>query len=122
MKKRLTITLVLFVFLFQSTVFAEDADVIKVEVKKTGINAYNFSVTILHKDTGWDHYANKWEIIGENNKILGVRILQHPHVNEQPFTRNLYGIEIPEHIKSVIIRAHDSAHKYGGKIISVELP
>jgi len=93
-----------------------------VDIKKEGQNTYHFSVTVFHDDTGWDHYANKWEVTDENENVLGTRILQHPHVGEQPFTRSLSGVKIPAHIRTVIIRAHDSVHKYGGKEIIVELP
>jgi hypothetical protein len=120
--KNLLIFLTLCLFFYHSTSFAGEADVIEVNVKKNNENSYNFSVTVFHKDTGWKHYANKWEIIGENGTILGTRILHHPHVNEQPFTRSLSGVEIPDYVKFVTIRAHDSVHKYGGKVITVELP
>jgi hypothetical protein len=112
----------LLVSLFHSTLLAGEADVIQVAVEKSSNNTYSFSVTILHKDAGWDHYVNKWEIIGEKGTIMGTRILHHPHVNEQPFTRSLSGIVIPDHIESVRIRAYDSIHEYGGKVITVELP
>ena len=45
-----------------------------------------------------------------------------PHVNEQPFTRSLSNVVIPVGVKTVIIRAHDSVHEYGGKVITLELP
>ncbi len=61
--------------------YAGEADVIKAEAKKIG-NSYKFDVTIQHKDTGWEHYADKFEILDEKGKVLGTRILYHPHVNE----------------------------------------
>ena len=114
--------LILFLLLWGSTSFAGEADVVEVNVNKNSKNSYSFTVAVLHKDTGWKHYANKWEVIDEEGTILGTRILHHPHVDEQPFTRSLSGVEIPDHIKTVTVRAHDSVHEYGGKIISVELP
>ena len=102
--------------------YAGEADVIKVDAKKINKNTYKFSVTVFHKDTGWKHYANKWDITGEDGTVLGTRILHHPHVNEQPFTRSLSDVVIPAGVKTVIVRAHDSVHKYGGKIITLELP
>ena len=114
--------LIICFFLSLSTSFAGEADVVKVEVTKNDKNTYTFSVTVSHKDTGWKHYSNKWEIVGEDGIVFGTRILQHPHVNEQPFTRSLSGVEIPEGIKSVTIRAHDSVHEYGGKVIIIDLP
>lgn len=105
-----------------SSSIAGKADVVDAKVHKEHSNTYNFTVTVLHQDAGWKHYANKWDVIDENETVLGTRILHHPHVNEQPFSRSLYGVEIPLHVKTVTIRAHDSVHKYGGKVIEIKLP
>ena len=49
---------------------------------------WRFDVTLLHNDEGWEHYANAWQVIDpDSGKILGERILAHPHDNEQPFSR-----------------------------------
>lgn len=48
-----------------------------------------FDVTLSHPDTGWDHYADGWRIEDASGTVLGLRVLGHPHVNEQPFTRSL---------------------------------
>jgi hypothetical protein len=105
-----------------NVVYAGEADVVDVEVKRTGENNFFFSVTVLHSDKGWDHYADKWDVVAPAGTVLGTRILHHPHVNEQPFTRSLSGVKIPETMDSVTIRAHDSVHYYGGKTVTVELP
>ena len=99
-----------------------EADVVKASAAKDGDNRYSFAVTVYHQDTGWDHYADKWDILDPDGTILGTRILHHPHVNEQPFTRGLGGVAIPSHIKTVVVRAHDSVHGYGGKTATVPLP
>lgn len=112
----------LFFFFFVSTAFADDADVIEVAITNDGENSYSFRVTVFHRDTGWNHFANKWDIVDENGTIIGTRILHHPHVGEQPFTRALDGVVIPGSIKTVTIRAHDSVHGYGGRALKVELP
>lgn len=114
--------LVWFLLLFSSASLAGEADVVEVSVNKNSSNSYSFTVAVLHKDAGWEHYADKWEVIDEEGTILGTRTLHHPHVNEQPFTRSLSGVEIPDHIKTVEVRAHDSVHEYGGKVISLKLP
>lgn len=80
-----------------------------------------FSVTVQHADTGWEHYANRWEILTVDGEILDTRVLGHPHVHEQPFTRSLTNVMIPKHITTVIIRAHDSVDGYGGKEFTLEL-
>ncbi len=121
MKKSLPLILLFLVFWAPSS-FAGEADVVEVKVSRSGNNSYNFTVTVLHKDTGWKHYANKWDIVDEKGTVLGTRVLYHPHVDEQPFSRSLSGVKIPIHIKSITVRAHDSVHEYGGKVVSVKLP
>ena len=115
------ILLTLFIVTFSSA-HAGEADVVNVEVRKRGSNLYDFSVTVQHQDSGWDHYANRWEVLDEKGGIIGTRTLHHPHVKEQPFTRVLSGVVIPIGVKTVTIRAHDSVHKYGGKHIEMSLP
>ena len=102
-------------------VWAGEVDVTDVKVRKTGDNTYRFDVTLLHADTGWDHYANKWEVVAADGTVLGSRVLAHPHVDEQPFTRSLGGVKVPAGIDQVIIRGGDSVHALGGKEMSVKL-
>jgi hypothetical protein len=116
------IILIAAILLPLNAVNAGEADVVDVEVKQTGENRFSFSVTVRHSDEGWDHYANKWDVVAPDSTLLGTRILHHPHVNEQPFTRSLSGVDIPETIETVTIRAHDSVHEYGGKTVTVEVP
>jgi hypothetical protein len=103
------------------TAFAGEADVVKVDVDVKSQGVYNFSVTVSHEDTGWEHYADRWEVVDNDGNILQTRVLHHPHVNEQPFTRSLAGVEIPDHIDKLNVRAHDSVHEYGGRVVSVDL-
>ena len=101
---------------------AGEVDVLDVKVRKTASGTYAFDVTVKHADTGWQHYANKWEVVAPDGSVLGTRVLHHPHVDEQPFTRSLSGIKIPAQVKTVTIRAFDSKHGDGGATKSVELP
>lgn len=100
---------------------AGEADVLDADVDCDGA-VCRFSVTVEHADEGWDHYADKWEILDTDGNVLGVRKLLHPHVREQPFTRALGDVEIPEGVTEVVIRAHDSVHGYGGAELTVEIP
>ena len=54
--------------------------------------------------------------------VLGTRVLLHPHENEQPFTRSLSGVEIPDGINEVLIRAHDNVDGYGATTFRLKLP
>ncbi|SDR33299.1 hypothetical protein [Pseudovibrio sp. Tun.PSC04-5.I4] len=116
------IGIILMATIFASTAYAGEADVVGVDVRKESAGTYRFDVAVKHADEGWDHYADAWEVLGADGTIIAVRVLAHPHVNEQPFTRTLSGVKIPEGIDTVTIRAKDSVHGYGGKEISVVLP
>lgn len=100
---------------------AGEVDVTDVKVRQTGADTYRFDVTLKHADTGWDHYANKWEVIAPDGSVLGTRVLAHPHVEEQPFTRSLGGVKISASIKQVTIRGGDSVHGLGGVEMTVDL-
>ncbi len=103
-------------------VMAGGADVLAVEVTRADDGTYAFAVTVRHDDTGWDHYADRWEVLGPNGKVLATRVLLHPHVDEQPFTRPLTGIAIPRSIRRVRVRAHDKVHGYGEMEQEITLP
>ena len=100
---------------------AGEANITRVTAKETSANIWSFSVSVRHKDKGWKHYADNWEVLSPEGDILATRVLAHPHVNEQPFTRSLSGVKIPEGVSEVIIRAHDSVHGYGGNRMRVNL-
>ena len=101
---------------------AGEADVIEVVASKSGDHRYEFGVTVRHADEGWEHYADGWDVLAPDRAVLGTRKLWHPHVNEQPFTRSLSGVAIPDGVKKVILRAHDSVHGHGGVESTVTLP
>jgi hypothetical protein len=118
-----SILLILTVLILAATAaWAGEADVETVEAVSAGENSYGFQVTIRHADAGWDHYADRFEIVDGGGRILGTRILYHPHVNEQPFTRNLENVLIPPGIAQATVRAHDSRHGYGGRQVTLQLP
>ena len=103
-----------------ATGYAGEADVIEVNARPTGEGLYSFNVTVRHADEGWNHYADKWDVVSPDGSVLGTRTLYHPHVDEQPFNRGLSGVKIPEGIAIVTVRAHDSVHGYGGKTVTVK--
>ena len=108
--------------LISTAAYAGEADVVEVDVKRTAEHIYFFKVTVLHADEGWDHYANKWDVVAPDGSVLGTRTLYHPHVDEQPFTRSLSDVKIPESITEVTVRAHDLVHEYGGETVKVAVP
>ena len=100
---------------------AGEADVLSVKHARAADGTYRFDVTVRHADDGWEHYADKWQVVGRDGTVLGERVLAHPHDNEQPFTRSQSGIVVPEGVSTVTIRAHDKVHGWGGAELSVEL-
>jgi len=100
---------------------AGEADVVKVTIEKLSSGEFRINTTVLHDDTGWDHYANRWDVVAPDGSVIGSRILHHPHENEQPFTRSLT-LAIPATIDTVTIRANDSVHELGGAEIDVVVP
>ena len=83
---------------------------------------WRFDVTVRHNDEGWDHYADRWEVVDPDSLAeLGVRVLAHPHDNEQPFTRSASGITIPSATTKVLIRAKCNLHGFEGQAITVDL-
>jgi hypothetical protein len=83
---------------------------------------WRFSATVAHADEGWDHYADAWRVVGPDGTVYGVRELLHPHVTEQPFTRSLSGVAIPEGVERVTVEARDSVHGWGGAAVEIVLP
>jgi hypothetical protein len=77
---------------------------------------------LAHPDTGWDHYADGWEVIDADGNQLGERPLAHPHVEEQPFTRSQSGIVIPDGVTEVYIRARDNVNGWYDDRYPVTLP
>ncbi len=101
-------------------VFAGEADIVGVNLKQNGAT-YRFNVTVRHADAGWDHYADKWEVVTPDGKVIDTRVLAHPHDNEQPFTRSLGSVRIPGGLTKVRVRAHDKVHGYGGREMEVDV-
>ncbi len=100
---------------------AGEADVLAVEIARTATGVYRFDVTVRHADSGWDHYADRWEVRDAGGAVLATRVLLHPHVAEQPFTRSLGGVRVAQGEGEVTVRAHDSVHGYGGAEVTVAI-
>ncbi len=103
-----------------SAAYGGESQVVAAKAAKTSAG-WRFDVTVRHADTGWEHYADAWRVVGPDGTVYGTRTLYHPHVEEQPFTRSLSGVDIPASVKQVIIESRDSVHGWGSKKISVSL-
>jgi hypothetical protein len=99
---------------------ADAPEVIEASAIRSGDN-WTVSVSLSHPDSGWDHYANEWDVLGPDNTVLAVRTLSHPHVEEQPFTRSLYVGDIPASIDHVMIRVKCTLDGYSPNLYRVDL-
>jgi len=114
---------------------AADADVLQVRAVQTGgsepgegATTWTFHVTVEHPDTGWEDYANGWDVVTPEDEVLKpdpgdefTRTLLHPHVDEQPFTRSQRGVVVPQGVTEVRVRAHDIVDGWGGQEVLVDL-
>ena len=104
------------------------ADVLYVRVVQSDDTTWTFAVTVQHSDTGWDNYADGWDVVTPDGSVLlpnpnipFTRRLEHPHVDEQPFTRSQGNIVVPAGVTRVQVRAHSLVGGYGGREAVVDL-
>lgn len=105
-----------------------DANVEYVRAVHNGNTSWTFHVTVRHLDTGWEDYADGWDVVLPDGTVIKpdssspfTRLLLHPHETEQPFTRSQSGIIIPDNITTVTVRAHDLVDAWGGQEVLVDL-
>jgi hypothetical protein len=106
---------------------AGNADATYVEANHNGAS-WTFYVTVEHPDTGWEDYADGWDVVLPDGTVIKpdadspfTRLLLHPHENEQPFTRSQSNIVIPDDVRFVVVRAHDLVDGWGGAVVVVDL-
>lgn len=100
---------------------ADPAQVEAVRAVQSG-GTWRFDVTLRHGDTGWEDYADGWRVVDAAGKVLGTRELLHPHVNEQPFTRSLSGVALPEGTRRVFIETSTLPEGWDAGRYEVTLP
>ncbi len=101
-------------------VLADPTEIRDVTIEKAGMD-WRVSVTLAHPDTGWDHYADGWRVETEDGAVLGTRVLHHPHVEEQPFTRSLSSVMVPDGVWTVYIRGRCSVDGWDDARVAVKV-
>ena len=101
--------------------FANEVKILNVKTSKESTGSYIFTVTLLHNDSSWTHYADSWSVLDADKKLISKRVLWHPHENEQPFTRSKNGIKIPQDTNFVYIGAHDKVHGFSKQLYKYDL-
>ncbi len=92
------------VLILTGTAWADSPQVVATSATRDADGTWTISVSIQHPDTGWDHFANGWQVLTPDGTVIGYRELTHPHVDEQPFTRSLSGVRIPGDLDTVLIQ------------------
>ncbi|MBO9433798.1 hypothetical protein J7394_06255 [Ruegeria sp. R13_0] len=105
---------------FATPVLADPPTIESVSASRNG-DTWRFDVTIRHPDTGWDDYADGWRVLDMEGAELGMRVLHHPHVDEQPFTRSLSGVSIPVGTTQVQIQARDTVGGWSDATTVIDL-
>lgn len=100
---------------------AGEVDILSADFQRNSGKLWSANVTLKHDDMGWDHYADGWRVVDGEGKVLGNRVLFHPHVKEQPFTRGLSNIEIPDGVTKVFVEAHDKVHGWSRQELEIDL-
>lgn len=107
--------------LIASPALAEAPQIEAAEALRSG-DTWRVSVTLSHPDTGWDHYADGWRVEDASGRVLATRVLVHPHVQEQPFTRSQSGIVIPEGVSVVYVRSRCLVDGWSQDRVELPLP
>ncbi|MEX2518817.1 MAG: hypothetical protein WD969_05745 [Paracoccaceae bacterium] len=100
---------------------ASEAEIVDAAASRAA-DGWRFEVTVRHDDSGWDHYADAWRIVGPDGAVYATRTLLHPHQDEQPFTRSIEGVSIPDNVSAVIIEARDNVTGWSGAVLELMLP
>lgn len=111
----------IFALLCTTPAFADAPKVEKATAQRNG-DTWRFDVTLSHPDTGWDHYADGWRVLDMDGNELGMRVLYHPHENEQPFTRSLGSVQIPAGTSQVQIQSRCNVDGWSEEIFVLTLP
>ncbi len=106
--------------LFASPAFS-DSPIIEAVTATRAADSWRFDVTLRHPDTGWDHYADGWRVLDMQCNEIGMRTLFHPHEAEQPFTRSLGNVQVPEGVRQVQVQARCNVDGWASAVQIVDL-
>ena len=95
-------------------------DVLAATAERSG-DTWTVSATLSSPYDTPERYADAWRIVGPDGTVYGVRELAHDHQNEQPFTRSLSGVEIPDSVTVVTVEGRDQLSGWGGATVDVQL-
>jgi hypothetical protein len=95
-------------------------DIVDATAEQTSLG-WTFDVTVSSPYDSADRYADAWRIVGPDGAVYGTRELAHDHAAEQPFTRTVQAVEIPDDVDVVTIEGRDQVHGWGGGTFELAL-
>jgi hypothetical protein len=105
-----------------------DAHVTNVYAREEKDGTWTFHVSVQHPDKSFSDFADGWDLVTSSGAVLKrdpaqrfTKTLRQPHIEEQPFTRTVKGLRIPEGVEVLTVRAHDSLGGFGGREVLVKL-
>ena len=99
---------------------ADPAEIVGAEARADP-SGWTVAVTLRHGDTGWEDYADGWRLVSRDGDVLATRALAHPHVDEQPFTRSLSGLDLPQG-EAVFVESSTSVTSWSGARFRLPIP
>lgn len=99
----------------------EFPDVLEAVVEPAS-GAFDVDATISSPYDTPERYADALRVRSEDGTVYGVRELTHDHASEQPFTRTLTGLDLPDDVDEVVVEGRDQANGWGGATVTVEVP
>lgn len=96
-------------------------EVVEAEAIPDGDGTFRFDVTISSPYDRPERYVDAWRVVGPDGEVYGVRELAHDHADEQPFTRSLDGVAVPDGTTTVEVEARDLLGGWSGQTVSVEV-
>ncbi len=97
-------------------------DVVEVAVTRSYDGTLTFDVTISSPYDAPERYADAWRVVGPEGEVYAVRELLHDHAAEQPFTRSISGITVPNGVEIVQVQGRDLVNGWGGTAMDVAVP
>lgn len=96
-------------------------DVVAATAEPDCDGGWNIDATLSSPYDTAERYADAWRVLGPDGTVYGVRELTHDHQAEQPFTRSLPGVDIPDDVERVTVEGRDQEFGWGGEVVVIEL-
>lgn len=96
-------------------------DVVDAVAKLGADGTWEVSATLSSPYDSPDRYADAWRVVGPDGSVYGIRELAHDHAAEQPFTRSLSGVAVPDDVDQVVVEGRDQISGWGGTSFTIQL-